>query len=283
MIGGLGNQLFIYAMGRRLALRNNIPLKLDIISGFKNDCYRRKYLLKYFNIQANIAKPYESFETGFGFIRRRIQVKLAQLNMFGNRFYILEKERCFDRRLLNLKINRKVYLQGLWQSEHYFRDIKDIIRKDLEIIRPHDFETIKLAEKMVNLNAVSLHVRSYSEVPKEHGATTLSIDYYQKATKMIAQNISNPHFFCFSDNQVWLKEKMKFEYPVTFVSINTKDEDIEAIEEFWLMSQCKHHIIANSTFSWWGAWLNNNRDKMVIAPDGKWNNRDLIPETWITI
>ena len=283
MCGGLGNQLFIYAMARRLSLKNVVPLKLDIISGFKKDCYRRKYLLKYFNIQAEMASPYESFETALGLIRRRVRITLSQLRKFNKKSYIIEEKKCFDPRILNLKISQKVYLQGLWQSEHYFKDIEHIIRQDLEIIRPHDFNTIKVAERMRDVNSISLHARSYHEVPREDGATTLSMDYYSKAVNIIARNIDNPHFFCFSDNPEWLRENLKLDFPITIVISCTSDEDFKTIEDFWLMSQCKHHIIANSTFSWWGAWLNNNPDKIVIAPGGGWNNRDLIPKSWITI
>lgn len=282
--GGLGNQVFIYAMARRLAFKNDVPLKLDIVSGFTNDRYCRKYLLKYFNIQSEIANPYESFGTRIGQIRRRVLMKLAQLRKFDNRPYIIEENRRFDPRILNLKIKQKVYLQGLWQSECYFKDVEHIIRQDLEIIKPHDFDTIKMAKRIQDINSISLHVRSYHEVPKKDGAIKLSIDYYMKALERIAQEVESPHFFCFSDNPDWVKQNFsRIEFPVTFVTHNISAGDDKAHEDLWLMRQCKHHIVANSSFSWWGAWLNKNPEKIVIAPKGEFYNQNYFPQAWIKL
>jgi len=281
--GGLGNQIFIYAMARRLSLKNNVPLKLDIISGFKKDRYQRKYLLKYFNVQGRTANPYESFVRGFGLVQRDIRKNLNKLQKFDKRTYIIEKNKCFDPKILTLEISQKVYLQGLWQSEYYFKDIENVIRHDLEITSPLSLSTIKMAERMRDVNSVSLHTRSYCEVPLKHGATTLGMDYYNKAVNIIARNVDNPHFFCFSDNPGWMKDNLKLDSPVTIVNSDNSEKETKGIEELWLMSQCQHHIIANSTFSWWGAWLNKSPNKLVIAPGGGWNNRDLIPNSWITI
>ena len=109
------------------------------------------------------------------------------------------------------------------------------------------------------------------------------MDYYNRAAHSIAQHVEEPHFFCFSDDLDWLKASLKIEFPLTYVSRSPMHEDDNTINDLWLMSQCKHHIIANSTFSWWGAWLNNNPDKIVIAPVCEWQNPDYIPNGWITL
>lgn len=282
--GGLGNQLFIYAMARRLALKNDVALSLDIVSGFKNDGYRRKYLLHNFNIKADIATPYDSFEAGFGLLRRRVWIKAEQFRKLNNRFYIIEEKRSFEPRILTLEIRKIVYIDGLWQCEHYFKDIEHVIRQDFELIcQPRDTGILKMADKIQNVNAISLHWRSYCDVPPVDGSPALSVDYYSKAVDLIAQHIDNPHFFCFSDDIDWLRINLKIKFPLTFVNHNPAHEDDNTINDLWLMSQCKHHIIANSTFSWWGAWLNKSPNKIIIAPRCAWQNPDYIPNSWITL
>ena len=124
VLGGLGNQLFIYAATRRLALTNNVPLKLDIISGFKWDSdFKRKYLLHQFNIQAEIASQWDSFVSPCGRIRRNFLRRINKTVSFKNRFYITEESKEFDTRILQLKVRNRVYLEGYWQSEKYFKDI----------------------------------------------------------------------------------------------------------------------------------------------------------------
>ena len=281
--GGLGNQLFIYAMARRLAVKNDIPLNLDIVSGFKNDGYRRRYLLYNFNIKAIVATSRGYINSIFDIIRLRICINSKQISNIYNRQYIIENDRSFDPGILNCDIRNFAYVDGLWQSEHYFKDIEDVIRTDLELITPRNSATIKAADKINNANAISLHWRSYSEVPPIDGSPALNVDYYKKAIEHITQKINNPHFFCFSDHPDWLKANLDIDFPLTYVSKNTGNEDEDVINDLYLMSQCKHHIIANSTFSWWGAWLNKNLDKIVVAPKCEWQNPDYIPNDWITI
>jgi len=109
------------------------------------------------------------------------------------------------------------------------------------------------------------------------------MNYYTKAANLIAQHVDKPHFFCFTDDLDWLRTNLRIEFPVTYMSQNPMHDDNSTINDLWLMSRCKHHIIANSTFSWWGAWLNKNPNKIVIAPDIAWNNLDYIPNSWITL
>ena len=301
MLGGLGNQLFIYAAARRLALRNSVGLKLDITSGYREDFYKRNYCLNHFNIKAEIASKFESYDGFFGKGRQKFVALFSARLPFGKRKYIKHQFPHFDERLLNLRVNGKIYLDGLWQSEHYFKDEESVIHDDLKITTRPDPQNEDIAQKISAGNAVSLHTRRLRGVgnvkggkPKDSVAS-LGFDYYQSAIKKIVSKVPKPHFFCFSDYPDWLRENLSIDYPVTFITHNKGDEknpDAKNYEDLRLMSLCKHHIIANSTFSWWGAWLNPRKDKIVIAPRqglGGLKNyseravEDSLPAAWIKI
>lgn len=287
--GGLGNQLFQYAAGRRLAYVNNAELMIDT-SYFKRDfVYKRKYLLDNFKINA---KRYTFFERlgPFEKYARFAFRKLSRLLPFEKRVYIEQEKLDFDPRLLNLKIKKILYLDGYWQSENYFKDIEDIIRSELQIkFLPTDHVNREMVKKIRNCNSVAIHVRFFDKVGKrENRNNNLSKEYYIRAIKYIESKISNVHYFIFSDIPekvlsyiVFPKEK------ITLVDHNKEEEN--SYIDLWLMSQCKHFIIANSTFSWWGAWLSKNKGKIVIAPKfqkigiGAWGFRGLIPEEWIAL
>ena len=195
-----------------------------------------------------------------------------------------------------LKAGKNVYLEGYWQSEKYFKEIEYIIRKDL-IIKPNLKGRNKdIAKKIVSENSISLHIRrgnyvANPEIFKVHG--TCEQEYYYEAIDYITENVKEPYFYIFSDEIEWAKDNFKIEYAHTFVDINIgfdgeNYQDEKNYEDLRLMSLCKHNIIANSSFSWWGAWLNQNPEKIVIAPK-KWFNdesldtSDLIPNSWIRI
>lgn len=286
IVGGLGNQLFIYAAARRLALKNSVPLKLDIISGFKKYYYGHPYSLGHFNLKATIASRYESYDFFFGKIRRYVSRTLAQRFSFKNRKFLTDEGLNFNKKLLDFKVQGKIYMEGYWQSEKYFKDIEPVIREDLKIVTEHDPEIEELSRKISAVNAISLHTRRLYGVPIDKGIQPqdtdliLSLDYYLKALQELTRKVTDPHIFCFSDHSDWLKEHLRVDYPVTFV---THKGNVEAknYEDLWLMSLCKHHIIANSSFSWWGAWLSENPGKIVCVPHPRfWTNKDFIPEQW---
>jgi hypothetical protein len=281
----LGNQLFIYATARRLALKNDVPLHLDVSSGFQRDSYRRQYLLDNFRIEAQVATSHDSFGSGLGFLRRRARQKVEQFSEWHHRSYIMEKKRDFDPRILDLEVKKKVYLDGLWQSERYFADIRPTLCRDLELISPRCPATRKTADEIHTVNAVSLHGRSYREVPAadKAGVAALAMDYYRNAAAYVARRVANPHFFCFSDDLAWLRGQLKIDFPVTFVDRDLTTEGDSTLDDFWLMRQCRHHIVADSTYSWWSAWLSENPGKMVIAPHCDWQNPDYLPPHWIVL
>jgi hypothetical protein len=293
--GGLGNQLFIYAAARRLSLKNNVPLKLDITSGYERDYYQRTYRLNHFNIGAEIASPYQSFKGILGRVRRQILRIISRHRKFEHRVYLDEESREFDPRLLNLQVKGIIYLEGFFAREKYFKDIERIIRDDFQIVTRHDAENLALAGQIQSTNSVCLHVRRLHGLPSKTEAksnpsiSSLSRDYYKKGIEIIARKIAEPVFYCFGDYPQWFVDNIKIDYPITIINHNKDEKDYE---DLWLMSLCKHFIIANSTFSWWGAWLSNYHDKIVIVPDATCYanlsgasifKRDVIPTGWLAI
>jgi hypothetical protein len=176
-------------------------------------------------------------------------------------------------RLLTMRVVNQVYLDGYWQNEIYFKDIESVIRHDLKIVTPHDPDNIALAKEISAANAVCLHAR---RIRYEH---LLSARYYELAIQHITRVVPNPHFFCFADDMEWVRTNIPMNWPITYITHNPQSKDYE---ELWLMKQCKHFIIANSTFSWWGAWLNADPYKIVIAPEN-WGYRAAVPKEWLII
>ena len=285
--GGLGNQMFQYAFGRIVALESNSVLKLDI-TGFKDDkVFGRKYSIACFNIIKNIATEKDlkklKILTGKSYISKFIRLAI-KIKPYYSRYVIYErKTHKYDSRIFQKKY-QNVYFDGYWQNEKYFKDIEDIIRKEFILKETLKNGNLNLANKIQDTNSASIHLRKYDDIP-EDDMSMLSLNYYHKAVKYLSERFNNLHFFIFSDNPEWAKKTLKLSCPTTFVEHNKNDKDYEDLR---LMSLCKHQIIANSSFSWWAAWLNENTDKIVIAPK-KWfrnyhrDTSDLIPNRWIQI
>jgi hypothetical protein len=285
LIGGLGNQMFQYACARRLAHALQAPLKLDL-SAFENYGLR-PYALDGLSISAEIAPVDEVFK----FRRRaRIRSRLPELlsRLIPGCRYEVFKERSFEFDSNVLKLRGNILLEGYWQSERYFNDIADIIRREFTLKGTPSETNASLAARIRSTDAVSIHVRrgdyvSNPETRQVHG--TCGLDYYQRAVDKIAGIEPHPHFFVFSDDPAWVKENLRLPFPTVVVE---RTGTYSPCGDLWLMSLCRHNIIANSSFGWWGAWLNSNPNKKVIAPQ-KWFNlkaydtRDLIPAHWIRI
>jgi hypothetical protein len=285
LFGGLGNQMFQYAAGRRLAYFLNTKLILDI-SPYGQETLR-DYHLFVFSITENFASATD-LERVHRPIAWNIQHPVDALRSMMHQNvtvrYVKEHHFHFYPEILALPDN--VYLEGHWQSEKYFKDIEKIIRKDFIFSEEPDNLNNQMADKIRNCEAVSLHVRRGDYVSNPvttayHGIC--SEEYYRGAISKLENYVKNPHFFIFSDDPTWTKENLETGYSTTIIDFNGSEKDYEDMR---LMSLCKHHIIANSSFSWWGAWLSNNPQKIVIAPK-HWFNRpeintkDLIPESWI--
>lgn len=286
--GGLGNQIFSYAAARRLALENGAELVIDDVSGFVRDHqYRRRYALGHFHITARKATPWERLEP-FDRYRRGLMKWVSRRQPFAQRRYLEQEGIGFDERLLDFKVNGVLYLDGYWQSEGYFKDVEQIIRDDLRIIPPTDTKNRHMTEEIRNSRAVALHVRWFDS-PDGTESFNVSAGYYQRAIKTMAEKIEAPRYFLFSDNPDAARTKLSLpDDQCTIVSHNRIDD---AYADLWLMTQCRHFIIANSTFSWWGAWLAGSDDKIVISPklkieEGKttaWNFTGQIPNCWLKL
>jgi len=286
--GGLGNQLFCYAAARRLAIINDAELVIDNISGFTRDhIYKRQYMLSHFNIPARFTTSNERLMP-FEHYRRGLFKWISSRKRFESRQYVEQENNDFDKRLLSIKVNGTIYLDGYWQSEQYFTDIESTIRQDLEIIPPKDKTNLDVAELINNTNAVCIHVRWFDTPNNENIGNNIDIEYYKQAISIINKLLDNKHFFIFSDYPNETKNLLKIDENIcTYINHNKGDEN--AYADLWLMSLCKNFIIANSTFSWWGAWLSQNPTKIVIAPtkikngEGSWGFKGLFPESWILI
>lgn len=292
--GGLGNQMFQYALGRNLAEKNNAALILDI-SSFETDSSdtKRHFSLDSFNISAkkatiidiqSVGIPNTSNKSLSGKIGRRFFRTIEYFRPLREKIFVIEPYFAFCPDIL--EVRSSCYLSGVWQSEKYFKDIEGLIRKEFTLRNKPSIETGNWMEKVSGCNSVSLHIRrgDYVNIPKTnqfHGVC--SLEYYDEAMALITQKIANPVFFVFSDDIGWVKENLKTSRSMFYVS----DNAVPDYEELIIMSKCKHHIIANSSFSWWGAWLNENPGKIVIAPErwfaGDTDTKDLIPASWIRL
>jgi hypothetical protein len=286
LIGGLGNQMFQYALGRSLSEKNKLPLKLDI-TGFNTytGITPRRYELSCFKIKEHIAT--ENDIQSFRKYAKNKVLKLTQkMYPYYQRKVVVEKEYRFDPRILG--ISESVYLKGYWQSEKYFKNIRNILLNEFSLKNNLDSKTLDFANQIQKTESVSIHFRrgDYVNDPKVsqiHGVSP--IDYYNKAIARLLSEVNNPVFFIFSDDINWVKENFKLDKTTYYVDFNSSGN---AYLDLWLMSLCKHQIIANSSFSWWGAWLNQNADKVCIMPQ-KWFNdptqspKDIRPEGWIAI
>ncbi len=279
LYGGLGNQMFQYAAGRALSLRNLDTLKLDL-SWFKNvgNDAERPFRLNVFDIKVDEVSEAEIKN----FIPKNKLFRI--LGLYDHRKYIKERHFDFDPNLLNLEGD--VYLDGYWQSEKYFQDFAHQIREDFRLKLPLSVAAQEMKERICRVeNSVAVHIRrgDYVRNPKTflyHGVCPL--EYYEKALSYLRRKVGDVTLFVFSDEIEWAKGQKLFENAI-FVS----SPELQDYEEMYLMSLCRHNVIANSSFSWWGAWLNRNENKIVVAPK-RWFNvtkdtSNLIPRDWIRV
>ena len=283
--GGLGNQMFQYALGRAVSLRKKTELFLDIFS-FKEDKLR-KYTLDVFSVEQKFATKqdtyrFRKFKRKTGFIGKFYNILFARSDKYFN-----EKIFHFDPEIFD--VSNDCYIDGYWNTEKYFKDIRPTILKDFSNKAPISGKNKEISESIASKNSVSVHIRRGDYANDSVTRTThglLDKDYYYKAFDYIKNNVSNPALFVFSDDIPWVKDNLALPFPDTYIDWNADKPQ----EDMRLMSLCKHHIIANSTFSWWGAWLSQNPNKIVIGPK-KWFNqvkpnvhtRDVMPESWIKI
>lgn len=291
LMGGLGNQMFQYAFGRYLAIKNNTPQKLDLtlLEDNRGNGIKRDYALNIFNINASFATPTEikNFNgvPNGTFIERALY---KTRRVLGTHNLIVQNGNAFQAKFLSIKPNTCVV--GRWQSYKYFEEVEDVINQDFKFKNtlPGDLESIVRAIK--STESVSVHIRRTDYISNALYSQTigaLPLEYYIEAVNIISSKTENPSFYIFSDDVEWCKLNLQFiPEPITYVDTSKFANSTEL--DLHLMSLCKHHVISNSTFAWWGAWLNKTNRGVVIAP-AKWANSpdcdavDIIPEDWIKI
>lgn len=301
--GGIGNQCFQYALGRAIQL-NGYDVRYDIRS-FQN--YRHSYRLDFFNTKVDLAtkedftvidKTLASFKSkSVPFMgRNNFFLKLIKYLwiLYDRMTYVynpfIKDHSLYDKRLLSptgLK-----YYDGYWAKPYYFRNISDILKSELSLKDEYfneDFIRIKQKITTSSVPCVALHVRrgDYLDAVNSQIFYSLNADYYKSAIRYFKSKFDFIRFFVFSNDIKWCKQNFPGDFEFIDDSIKLSD-----FHEFELIKLCKHQIIANSTFSWWAAWLNENPEKIVIAP-AKWysnpklqrryKNGNLIPDTWLKL
>jgi hypothetical protein len=263
--GGLGNQLFQYAAGCGIADKLGTEVKFNL-------CFcggtPRVYELPVFNIEPRIATLEEIKKTKAlpeNYLLKQLYKIWRRILPYKYRHYVNERGRFFDRNMFRLSPD--CYLEGYWQSEKYFEHIEAKLKSRLVFRKKINNP---LAEKIKNTNSVSIHFRR-----TDFRNNICDLDYYQKAVCFITSHAPPPVLFVFSDDLPWVRKNFQIDLECVYVEGDSAADDLQ------LISLCRHNIIANSTFSWWGAWLNNSPDKIVVVPAKIYeNNRDIVPNSW---
>lgn len=284
LYGGLGNQLFQYAAGFALAKRLNVPLVLDL-SWFeevksKEEITTRKFALAPFDL--DVTATILDTHSFFSLFKSKLLQRLNLTNGKSDTYH--EKSFHFDSDFL--KISCPVHLNGYWQSYKYFDNVADELRQSIGQPKKLNVGNQAILDQISAVDAICLHVRRGDYVSNANAAGThglCNIDYYKKGLQALTENVAQPHCFIFSDDPEWVKNNMELNCSSTIVDINGPDD---VHYDLWLMASCKHFVIANSTLSWWAAWLGCFTEKIVVAPKqwfltGDKSTDDLIPDTWI--
>lgn len=280
---GLGNQMFQYAyyLNQKNKFKNE-DVKFDINWFNENNAHNGFELEKVFDLKIDYANLSDIRKSGKAI---NILDKIKNKILFKKKPWYSPEPKYAITYIPELCNNKEGYFLGFWQSEKYFKNISDKIRNQFNFKTPLDYKNVLLAEDIKNNNSISIHVRrgDYLE-PQNKLFQICKIDYYKNAIKYMEQYVDNPKYYIFSNDIDWCKNNFKLKN-VVYVDWNIGPDSYKDMQ---LMSCCKHNIIANSSFSWWGAWLNDNPDKIVCVPE-KWfdlpgcETRDICPDKWIRI
>jgi hypothetical protein len=281
---GLGNQLFQYALGRSLEERFGVKVKYDL-SWFKENSQHRQFGLDRFNTKIEIANDEEVYNVKNGIYPNRIRNYIFQKELKFNPYY---KQPYFKEDLSKfepniLKINSRTYIEGYFSSEVFFKEIRQLLLEEFELKNSINRVNQSLIEKIKNQHSVCLSVRR-GDFLKYSMHNVCDLSYFENAIALMNEKIKDPVFYIFSDDNDWVKENLKLDQEHYFVTHNYPD----FYEDLRIMKSCKHHIIPNSTFSWWAAWLAKNNQKIVIAPETWLDSNEIdysyyLPSEWIKI
>ena len=288
LMGGMGNQMFQYAFAKHLATKHNVRLKIDtsfLLDRIPREAsfVYRNYDLDIFNLSAEVATPIE-----IAVLTHRISNEFANklLNkLIGRKHtHVFEPQFNFSEKCFSASANS--YLEGYWQTEKYFKPIETLLSdSDFSFKNPMSPNAFTLSSIIQSSNAICVNIRRGDFVNNDfHGA--VGVDYYRNAETIIGAEITDPHYFIFSDDMDWCTENITFSGNVTHVDHKYAGNKFQ--DYLRLMTICKHFIIPNSSFAWWAAWLNASESKMVIAPkkwfnNPTWDTCDIIPNKWIKI
>lgn len=284
VIGGLGNQMFQYAAGLSLSIRNNTNHVLDI-NDFGDTYTLRKYELDAFDFNPVLApiNPTKLLRRYYSRPFWYLPIKHRSTAMRWLTGYTYFRETQANVMTSFFKLPSNCYLDGHWNSEIYFKDHQQLVRNAYTFSSIKDSSIKRYAALIGKCNSVSIHVRrtDYETVSKNLNLFGLcGTDYYESAMSYINSRIKNVVYFVFADDKQWAKNNIKPQKKCFYI-----EHSADNFEDMRLMSLCNHNIIANSTFSWWGAWLNPNKDKIVVAPKSWWkadhmNDQDVVPKHW---
>ncbi|MFZ4798841.1 MAG: alpha-1,2-fucosyltransferase [Bacteroidia bacterium] len=291
LTGGLGNQMFIYAFCEELRIREqNASLFIQHRTNLKKYGHQGYELEKLFDIQAYnnpTSKPAVFLLMLYSQFLRALPIRLRNLfyKLVGIHTLMVPENFIYYPEVFNFK-NRNELFRGTWQSEQFFANAKYLVRK--RFIFKQDLlseQTKIIARQMQSELSVSIHIRRGDYLSDQYAngfAGVCTMEYYERAIEHIKSEVKEPHFYIFTDDSAWVNSNFKLTNAI-YVQHNT---GLNSWQDMYLMSQCKHNIIANSSFSWWGAWLNANTAKMVIAPKLWWRlfeKDDVVPAEWIRL
>lgn len=281
--GGLGNQLFQYAAALSLSQHINAKLVLDL-SWFEVVKYRANTTTRTFALQPfalnveTVTSKHPILRHFLVKIQRLLGITLTKIP------YYHEQSFQFDADIY--AINDSVHLDGYWQSYQYFKGVAQQLSKNIGTPNNLNTQNQAMLDTIAANDAICVHIRRGDYVTNQHAAEThglCDLAYYQRGVEYVMKNLSRPHAFVFSDDPQWARENLKLKIPTTIVDFNGPDE---AHLDLWLMAACQRFVIANSSLSWWAAWLGKSDDKIVVAPK-KWftkddrTTQDLIPPEWL--
>ena len=296
----LGNQMFMYAAGYAASRKMHRNFYYDKISSYKSYKNIYKFSLDRFNLNANIANTKYIFDGFSGYCKRKF---LKKIDFFKfNKNFLLEKKNAnkitfYDETLFNNKYADTVYMEGYFESEKYFLDFREEIKNQYKLKQYNNFLCNKYLSKIKNTESVSLCVRldrftekfrkiNDDDIQKSNKFASDQIDYVQKAISYFKSKLNSPVFFLWSNNIEGLKNKFNFR-DIIFINNEHIKDDIDRMHcDLFLMTNCKHFAVIPSAFNWWGCWLSNNKDGIILRPNNNHftnldiKNKDYWPLKW---
>ncbi|MDF2455962.1 MAG: hypothetical protein K0R51_1955 [Cytophagaceae bacterium] len=280
--GGLGNQMFQYAMGRALSELHESPLELDLDflldRSIKSDTFTfRGYDLDVFSLQVEIADKGQEFKYSAQTVWDKIKSGFKTKHRYKEPFFQYDANALLQQ--------PDVYLDGYWQSPNYFKNIEQQLRLDFKFRYPIGKDSEPLHDKINTTDSICVNIRRDDFLTNSyHGVC--GMNYFNPAIELMTEKLDNPHLFVFTDDHQWCIDHFKSDIPMDIVGV--EHNGVKYSNKLQLMTSCKHFIIPNSTFAWWAVWLSNKKDSLVIAPknwfaDPSIDTSDLIPAHWLRV